>query len=121
MWIAYYRVQKVSLVIFYVAVPMPELEREFKELVQSGFLQLVDYTWPRRVVLGYIQNSNQQAQMNSCFYQYKYEIKAMIICDTDEFVYSKQYPDLSQMLSALIGNYPSYNVFHVSTLSSYDV
>ena len=47
MWISFYRVQKVSLVILYVSVPMPELEWEFHDLIESGYLQLVDYTWPR--------------------------------------------------------------------------
>lgn len=30
--------------------------------------------------------------MNAAFYRFKYEVKAMIICDTDEFIYSEKYP-----------------------------
>jgi hypothetical protein len=115
MWIAFYRVQKVSLVILYVSVPMPELEIEFKDLIETGYLQLVDFTWPRKLVFGHIQYSNQQAQINSCFYHYKYEVKSLILCDTDEFVFSEQFPfDLAKLSSFLEMQYPTNDVFHVS-------
>lgn len=61
-------------------------------LIQSGYLKLIDFTWPRHVKGWVIQCSNQQAQMNAAFYRFKYEVKAMIICDTDEFIYSEKYP-----------------------------
>ena len=121
MWVAFYRVQKVSLVVFYVTVPMPELEREFRDLIQTGFLQLVDFTWPRKPVFGHIQYSNQQAQINSCFYHFKYEVKMMILCDTDEFVFSEKFPsDLPKMASFLETEYPNNDVFHVGVGSGFD-
>ena len=67
MWIAFYRVQKVSLVILYVSVPMPELEIEFKDLIETGYLQLMDFTWSRKSVFNHIQQSNQQAQNQFLF------------------------------------------------------
>ena len=91
-WIAFYRIQKVSMVIFYVSVPMPELQTEFASLISSGFLRLVDFTWPRQIVGYPIQCSNQQSQMNSCFYHFKYEVQALIICDTDEYIYIYKFP-----------------------------
>ena len=91
-WISFYRVQKVSMVILYVTTPMPQLRTEFASLIQSGYLKLIDFTWPRHVKGWVIQCSNQQAQMNAAFYRFKYEVKAMIICDTDEFIYSEKYP-----------------------------
>ena len=91
-WIAFYRIQKVSMIIFYVSVPMPELQTEFASLIASGFLRLVDFTWPRAIVGYPIQCSNQQSQMNSCFYHFKYEVQALIICDTDEYIYSYKFP-----------------------------
>ena len=114
MWIAFYRVQKVSLVILYMSVPMPELEREFKDLIETGYVQLVDFTWPRKSVFKHIQRSNQQAQINSCFYHYKYEVKSLILCDTDEFIFSEQFPsDLPKLSSFLESEYPKNDVFHV--------
>ena len=114
MWISFYRVQKVSLVILYVSVPMPELELEFHDLIQSGYIQLVDFTWPRTSVFNHIQYSNQQSQINSCFYHYKYEVKWLILCDTDEFVYSERFPsDLPKMSSLLEREYNEFDVFHV--------
>ena len=91
-WIAFYRIQKVSMIIFYVSVPMPELQTEFASLIASGFLRLIDFTWPRKIVGYPIQCSNQQSQMNSCFYHFKYEVQALIICDTDEYIYSYKFP-----------------------------
>ena len=115
MWISFYRVQRVSLVILYVSVPMPELEWEFHDLIESGYLQLVDFTWPRQSVFNHIQYSNQQAQINSCFYHYKYEVKSLILCDTDEFVYSERFPsNLPQLVSLLEEKYSTFDVFHVS-------
>ena len=91
-WIAFYRIQKVSMIIFYVSVPMPVLQTEFASLISSGFLRLVDFTWPRKISGYPIQCSNQQSQMNSCFYHFKYEVQALIICDTDEYIYSTKFP-----------------------------
>ena len=99
--------------ILYVSVPMPELEIEFKDLIETGYLQLVDFTWPRKLVFGHIQYSNQQAQINSCFYHYKYEVKSLILCNTDEF--SEQFPfDLAKLSSFLEMQYTTNDVFHVS-------
>ena len=44
--------------------------------------------------LGTPHNSGtvQQSQMNSCFYHFKYEVQALIICDTDEYIYSYKFP-----------------------------
>ena len=67
MWIAFYRVQNVSLVILYVTVPMPELEIEFKDIIETGYLQLMDFTWSRKSVFNHIQQSNQQAQNQFLF------------------------------------------------------
>ena len=99
-WIAFYQLQKVSMVILYVSTPMPYLATEFAHLISIGFLRLIDFTWPRQIKGYHIQCSNQQAQMNSCFYHFKYEVQALIICDVDEYVYSITYPsDLVAMKS----------------------
>ena len=116
-WISYYRVQKVSMVIFYVATPMPQLVTEFSSLIHSGYLRLVDFTWPRHIRGWAIQCSNQQAQINSCYYHFKYEVQSLILCDTDEFVYSERYPNNLPALNSYISQtYPSYNVIHVFIL-----
>ena len=122
-WISHYRVQNVSMVIFYVATPMPQLVTEFRGLIRSGYLRLVDFTWPRHSISGMpkdmgnkwpIQRSNQQAQINACFYHFKYEVQSLILCDTDEFAFSELYPNnLPALNSYLSQNYPSYNVIHV--------
>ena len=67
MWIAFYRVQNVSLVILYVTVPMPELEIKFKDIIETGYLRLMDFTWSRKSVFNHIQRSNQQAQNQFLF------------------------------------------------------
>lgn len=113
-WISYYRIQKVSMVILYVTTPMPQLRTEFASLIQSGYLQLIDFTWPRHVKGWVIQCSNQQAQMNAAFYRFKYEVKAMIICDTDEFIYSEKYPfNLPAVREYLEQNHSDCDVTHV--------
>lgn len=66
-WIAFYRVQNVSLVILYVTVPMPELEIKFKDIIETGYLRLMDFTWSRKSVFNHIQRSNQQAQNQFLF------------------------------------------------------
>ena len=114
-WISHYRVQNVSMVIFYVATPMPQLVTEFGGLIRSGYLRLVDFTWPRHVRGWPIQCSNQQAQINSCFYHFKYEVQSLILCDTDEFIYSELYPyNLPSLNSYFSQSHRSFNVIHVS-------
>ena len=113
-WISHYRVQNVSMVIFYVATPMPQLVTEFSGLIRSGYLRLMDFTWPRHVRGMALQLSNQQSQMNACFYHFKYEVQSLILCDTDEFVYSERFPyNLPSLNSYLSQTYPSYDVIHV--------
>ena len=113
-WISHYRVQNVSMVIFYVATPMPQLVTEFGGLIRSGYLRLVDFTWPRHVRGWPIQRSNQQAQINSCFYHFKYEVQSLILCDTDEFIYSELYPyNLPSLNSYLSHHNRSVDVIHV--------
>ena len=52
-------------------------------------------------------------KINSCFYHYKYEVKSLILCNTDEF--SEQFPfDLAKLSSFLEMQYTTNDVFHVS-------
>ena len=42
-------------------------------------------------------------------------MKSLILCDTDEFVFSEQFPfDLAKLSSFLETKYPTNDVFHVS-------
>ena len=42
-------------------------------------------------------------------------MKSLILCDTDEFVFSEQFPfDLAKLSSFLEMQYPTNDVFHVS-------
>ena len=75
-----------------MATPIQNLTTAFSKMLESGYLKIIDFTWPRIQISKYIQDSTQQAQMNSCFYRFKYDVESMILCDIDEYVFSEQYP-----------------------------
>ena len=92
-FLAFQRIQKVSMVIWYMATPINNIYSAFSKMIDSGYLRLIDFTWPRvSLYKKYVQRSNQQAHMNSCFYRFKYDVEAMFFCDIDEYVFSEQYP-----------------------------
>jgi hypothetical protein len=116
-WLAFQKLQGVSKVILYVATEFEALYTSFAQTIQSGFLQLVDFTWYRSDLHGtFLQRNNQQAQMNSCINRFKYQFKAIINVDVDEFVFSKKYPfSLPSAVEAFHFRYPEATVAYVST------
>ena len=65
------------------------------------------------------QCNNQQSQVNSCFYRYKYRANAVVLCDVDEYVYSESYPfDLPAVVRMTQTRYPKYDLITVVFLCS---
>ena len=91
-WVAFQFLQKVELVILYISEPYPELEESLHESIQKGVVELKNFQWSRRGLYGVIVHSNQQAQINMCFFTNRHRVKWMILCDIDEYVYSMPFP-----------------------------
>lgn len=88
-FVAYQKVQNASFVILYASCCMEKLTNLFSKSIQAGFVRLVDFSWPRinRQVPEII--NNQHAQISSCYYRYRNEVKALLMCDVDEYLYSE--------------------------------
>lgn len=76
----------------YVTDVNPSFYTEFKHIIENGFLILKQFNWPRNGIHGLIIHSNQEVQVNHCFYFYRYQFKSILFCDFDEFVFSEKYP-----------------------------
>ena len=60
------------------------------------------------------QRNNQQSQVNSCFYRYKYRVNAVVLCDVEEYVYSELYPfDLPAVVRMMQAQHPQYDAINV--------
>jgi hypothetical protein len=106
-WVAFQRIQNVSNIIFYVAEEYAEFYKAFSSLIASGYIIVIDYTWPRREQKGFIQRCNQMSQVNACANRFKYFFDAILSIDVDEYVYSKQYPyHIDDAVTYLHGKYP---------------
>ena len=114
-FIAFHRIQRVSKVVFYQATPIDGFEKAFEKLISSGYLIVIDFTWPRpKNVHRLPQETNQLAQINACYNRFRFLADALILCDVDEYIYSKQYPyNLPSALYYLVETYNSRNVFIV--------
>ena len=92
-WIAFQRLMNVSKVVFYQATPIPGFDEAFGALIQEGYVEVVDFTWWRLDIGLPIIYNNQNSQINSCFYRLKYRVKAVELCDVDEYMMSEMFPD----------------------------
>ena len=112
-FVAFQRMMNVSRVVFYRATLIPGFDEAFHGIMKEGYLVVVDYYWPRvRGVL--LQRNNQQAQMNSCFYRYKYVAEAVINCDVDEYLFSETYPfDIPRMIEVIRREYSHDDMLYV--------
>ena len=118
-WIAFQRVVNVSKVVFYMATPIPSFYESFRKWLDEGYIEVIDYTWPRLSIGMQEQCNNQQSQVNSCFYRYKYRANAVVLCDVDEYVYSESYPfDLPAVVRMTQTRYPKYDLITVVFLCS---
>lgn len=88
-FVAYQKVQNASFVVLYGSCCLEKLTTLFSKSIEAGFVRLVDFSWPRinRQVPEII--NNQHAQINSCFYRFRNEAKALLMCDVDEYLYSE--------------------------------
>ena len=113
-WVAFQRLMNVSMVVFYQATPIPGFDEAFNALIQEGFVEVVDFTW-QRVDIGLpIIYNNQLSQINSCFYRLKYRVKAVELCDVDEYMMSEMFPDnLPAVVQYTRQKYPSFDVLIV--------
>ena len=119
-WIAFQRVVNVSKVVFFQATPIPGFNEAFGHLIKEGYVEVFDFTWPRDVARKIIQESNQEAQINACFYRQKYRASAVVVCDVDEYVYSEKYPfDLPELVRFTRRSYPQYELLKVSINSKF--
>ena len=114
-FIAFHRIQKVSKIVFYLATPIHGFDKAFEKLIKSGYLIVIDFTWPRpKNVQMKLQRTNQLAQVNSCYYHYRFFADAIIMCDVDEYIYSVEFPyNLPSALHYLVDTYSNRNVFVV--------
>lgn len=92
-WIAFQRLMNVSKVVFYQATPVPGFDEAFGALIHEGYVEVVDFTWWRLDIGLPIIYNNQNSQINSCFYRLKYRVKAVELCDVDEYMMSEMFPD----------------------------
>lgn len=113
-WVAYYRLQRVSKIVFYYSQPHRKLRAALREAEQSGFVEFVDWTWPVTGVLKRPQRENQQTQVMSCFYRYKHVAKVMLFCDVDEYVHTNiTHYGLDEVVEDLFSRNRQYNVITV--------
>ena len=113
-FLAFQRIQNVSMVIWYMATPVKDITTAFSKVIESGYLKLIDFTWPRVKHINLIIVSNQHAQMNSFFYRFKYEVEAMIICDVDEYVHCEKFPfNLPSTVQWIQSQPENYDSVHV--------
>lgn len=91
-WFAFFLMLRVDHIIVYVTDVNPSFYTEFKHIIENGFLILKQFNWPRNGIHGLIIHSNQEVQVNHCFYFYRYQFKSILFCDFDEFVFSEKYP-----------------------------
>ena len=114
-FIAFHRIQKVSKIVLYLATPIIGFEKAFEKLINSGYLIVIDFTWPRpKNVQKKLQRTNQLAQINSCYNHYRFFADALIMCDVDEYIYSVQFPyNLPSAIHNLVKTYSNRNVFIV--------
>lgn len=113
-FIAFHRVQNVSMIVFYQSTPINGFKEAFGKLIESGYLSVVDFTWPRPNTQKLPQFTNQQAQMNSCFNRFRYVAEAILFCDVDEYIYSPKFPYHLPLASQyLINNYKHNDAFTV--------
>ena len=91
-WFAFYSILQVDHIIVYVTDLDLSFYSEFKNIIQNGFLILKQFSWPRNGLHGLIIHSNQEVQVNHCFYSHRHHFKTILFCDFDEFVYSEQFP-----------------------------
>ena len=114
-FIAFHRVQNVSMIVFYQSTPIKGFKEAFGKLMESGYLTVVDYTWPRPNTQSPLQCTNQQAQMNSCFNRFRFVADAILFCDVDEYIYSRQFPfHLPDASQYLIKKYSGNDAFTVN-------
>ena len=113
-FVAYQKLINISKVFFYAATPIPHFEEVFRNLMQQGYVVLIDYTWPRPNKAVRIQVNTQIGGLNSAFYRLKYEADAIIICDVDEYLNSETQPlNVDIVVDALFTQYPDVDVFRV--------
>ena len=113
-FVAYQKLINISKVFLYVATPIPNLEKELMKPIQNGFVELVDYMWPRPNKDVIQQRNNENAQRGFSFYRLKYEADAVIECDADEYVNSEIFPyNVVDVAEYLFKRYPNINVFRV--------
>lgn len=116
-FVAFHRVQNVSMVVFYQATPIPGFTEAFAKMVSSGYVTVVDFTWPRPFPYAPLQLNNQQGQMNSCFNHFRFDADAILFCDVDEYIYSQRYPyHLPDVLNYTETHYPKHDVFTVESV-----
>lgn len=115
-FIAFHRVQNVSMIVFYQSTPIEGFMEAFGKLMESGYLTVVDYTWPRPNTQKPLQCTNQQAQMNACFNRFRFVADAILFCDVDEYIYSRKFPfHLPRASQYLVDTYTGYDAFTVKT------
>ena len=87
--------------------------------MESGYLTVVDFTWPRPNTQKLLQFTNQQAQINACFNRFRFEADAILFCDVDEYIYSRKFPfNLPRASQYLVDTYTGYDAFTVKRNSN---
>ena len=113
-WVAYYRLQRASKIVFYYGQPHDRLRQALQQAERSGFVEFVDWTWPVTGVLKRPQRENQQTQVMSCFYRYKHITKYMLFCDVDEYIHTNvTHYGLDEVVDNLFLQNRKYNVITV--------
>ena len=114
-FVAFQRMSNISMVVFYLVTPIPFLHEALAKSISEGYVRVVDFSWPRtNTRIRPVQN-NQQAQYNTCFYQFKYDADAIILCDVDEYIYSELFTgNMPRVVQYLRRTRPEQNVFTVS-------
>ena len=113
-FVAFQKIRNVSRVVFYKTTTIPGFNAAFRNVIRNGFIKVVHFRWPREGKLLKLRLNHQQAQINSCFYRYKYVANAVISCDVDEYLYSDIFPfSAPEMIQELKREFPKFHTFLV--------
>lgn len=113
-FVAYQKLINISKVYFWVSTSIPHLEEVLRKPIQDGFVELIDFTWPRPNKAVIQQRNNENAQRDFSFYRLKYVTDAVIECDVDEYVNSETFPyNVVEVADYLFKKSPNISVFRV--------
>lgn len=107
-WIAYHKIRKVDHIELYLADRVPDIEKALKKLIESGYVSLSYWYYPKNpyyVTFAVPQRTNQIASYLSAVYRYKYLSQFLCSIDMDEYIVSKDvHADIVSVIYSLFNS-----------------